>query len=142
MNTFKTLHADKILKTTTEVSKSYSILYSEYSQYNIFYSVAVKPTSTTLSEENVLYKSISTLYYGFNNHLVDLIDIVNLEKEIQFYSLRDSGIIEKIRDGLDLITVMQLADHSSLEMTNVYAKIANNGASKEAMRKITKFSNY
>lgn len=69
-------------------------------------------------------------------------DIVNLEKEIQFYSLRDSGIIEKIRDGLDLITVMQLADHSSLEMTNVYAKIANNGASKEAMRKITKFSNY
>ncbi len=64
---------------------------------------------------------------------------MKLKKELQFYSLRDSGIIEKIRNGLDLITVMQLADHSSLEITNTYAKLATGDANIEAMRKIKRF---
>ncbi len=60
---------------------------------------------------------------------------LQLEKELKFYSLRDSGIIEKIRNGIDLITVMQLADHSSLEITNAYVKLASRDANKEAMKK-------
>jgi integrase/recombinase XerD len=63
----------------------------------------------------------------------------NLKKEIQFYSLRDTGIITKLQDGINPATVMQLADHSSLEVTNNYVKIAQKGANIEAMEKVSEF---
>lgn len=69
----------------------------------------------------------------------NLRDHLKIQKEVQFYSLRDSGIIQKLRDGLDPKTVMELADHSSLEITNKYVKMASTGANKEAMVKMTKF---
>ena len=69
----------------------------------------------------------------------NLRDHLKIKKEVQFYSLRDSGIIQKLRDGLDPKTVMELADHSSLEITNKYVKMSRNEANKEAMAKMTKF---
>lgn len=38
----------------------------------------------------------------------------------QLYSLRDSGIIQLIRDGVDLHVVMRQADHATIETTNRY----------------------
>lgn len=65
--------------------------------------------------------------------------VIDLPKELQFYSLRDAGIIQKLRDGLDPAVVMSLADHSSLEMTNKYVKIARQKANQEAKTKSTAF---
>lgn len=64
---------------------------------------------------------------------------INLPMEVQFYSLRDAGIIQKLRDGLDPATVMELADHSSLEVTNKYVKIARQKANIEAKTRSTAF---
>ena len=75
---------------------------------------------------------ISRYWESLRNHL-------EIKKEVQFYSLRDSGIIQKLRDGLDPKTVMELADHSSLEITNKYVKMAATKGNVEAMEKITKF---
>jgi len=47
---------------------------------------------------------------------------LNLPEEMQQYSLRDSGIFEMLKRGIDPLSVQQLADHSSLEMTTIYAK--------------------
>jgi len=43
-------------------------------------------------------------------------------KEMQLYSLRDTGIYEMLKSGIDDLSVMQHADHHSLEMTSRYAK--------------------
>jgi integrase len=49
---------------------------------------------------------------------------INLPKEIQFYSLKDTGIIQMLRDGVSPEVVRDQAGHSSLEETNKYVKIA------------------
>lgn len=46
---------------------------------------------------------------------------INLPKEMQLYSLRDTGIFDKIKSGIDPLTVMQAADHHDLAMTTRYA---------------------
>lgn len=64
---------------------------------------------------------------------------LQLPKELQFYSLRDAGIIQKLRDGMDPVVVKELADHSSLEITNKYVKIARQKANQEAKEKSSRF---
>jgi integrase len=44
---------------------------------------------------------------------------------MQLYSLRDTGINEMIKSGIDDLSVMQHADHSSLDMTTRYANHAD-----------------
>ncbi len=46
---------------------------------------------------------------------------LKLPKEMQLYSLRDTGINEMLKSGIDPLTVMQHADHHDLSMTTRYA---------------------
>lgn len=46
---------------------------------------------------------------------------VGLPMEMQLYSLRDTGIHEMLKSGIDDLSVMQHANHHSLEMTTLYA---------------------
>lgn len=50
---------------------------------------------------------------------------LRLPKTMKLYSLRDSGIIQMLNDGISPEEVMKQADHSSLEITTVYTKFAN-----------------
>ena len=45
---------------------------------------------------------------------------ISLPKEIQFYSLKDTGIIQMLRDGISPELIRDQAGHSSLEITNKY----------------------
>lgn len=45
---------------------------------------------------------------------------LNFGKELQFYSLKDSGITNLMSDGISPVFVQKQADHSSLETTNLY----------------------
>jgi len=47
---------------------------------------------------------------------------LSLPMEMQTYSLRDTGITDMIKNGIDPLTVQQLADHSSLDVTSIYTK--------------------
>ena len=49
----------------------------------------------------------------------------NLPLEMQQYSLRDTGITEMLKNGLDPLSVKQLADHYSLSMTTIYSNHAD-----------------
>lgn len=92
---------------------------------------------------------IFSKYFMKGNYMIDSSEItrywndlrstLKLKKEIQFYSLRDSGIIQKFRDGLNPKEVMELADHSSLEVTNKYVKMSTKEPNKEAMKKMSEF---
>lgn len=57
-------------------------------------------------------------------------ETLKLPKQLQFYSLRDSGIIQLLKNGISPKEVMELADHSSLEVTNKYVKYARMEASE------------
>ena len=50
---------------------------------------------------------------------------LKLDKTMQLYSLRDSGITDMLKSGIDPLTVKQHADHHSLEMTTLYSKHAD-----------------
>ncbi|MDR0207016.1 MAG: tyrosine-type recombinase/integrase [Bacteroidales bacterium] len=56
---------------------------------------------------------------------VKLRDNLKLPKTMQLYSLRDSGITDMLKAGIDPLTVKQHADHHSLEMTTIYSKHAD-----------------
>jgi integrase/recombinase XerD len=66
-------------------------------------------------------------------------DQLALEKEMKLYSLRDSGIIQMLNDGISPEEVRKQADHSSLEMTTVYTKHANPKGSDQIKSKNTGF---
>lgn len=48
-----------------------------------------------------------------------------LPQEMQLYSLRDTGINNMLKAGIDPLTVMQAADHHDLSMTTRYANHAD-----------------
>jgi site-specific recombinase XerD len=60
---------------------------------------------------------------------------LNFPDNYVLYSLRDSGIIQLIQDGVSAEEVMKLADHSSLEITSVYVKHANPNGSEQVKNK-------
>lgn len=47
-----------------------------------------------------------------------------LDKNIKFYSLRDTGIVQMLKDGVPPQDVMKQADHSDLSITTKYIKHA------------------
>jgi integrase/recombinase XerD len=49
---------------------------------------------------------------------------MGFSKAYQFYSLKDTGIVQMLIDGVPAIEVRNQAGHSSLEQTNQYAKYA------------------
>lgn len=64
---------------------------------------------------------------------------LSLPDEFQLYSLRDTGIIQMMIDGVSPEEVMKQADHSSLEITTLYAKHANPEGSHQIKTKLKKF---
>ena len=59
----------------------------------------------------------------FNRHWAKIKRDLDIQGHaVQMYSFRDSGIFDMLKSGIDDLTVMQAADHSSLEITSIYAK--------------------
>lgn len=69
----------------------------------------------------------------------DLRSTLKLKDEVQFYSLRDSGIIQMLRDGRSPKEVMEAADHSSIEMTNNYVKVSRKESNRDIINKSSAF---
>lgn len=58
---------------------------------------------------------------AFRKNWTKMRNAIGLPEEMQLYSLRDTGIFDKIKSGIDPLTVMQAADHHDLQMTTRYA---------------------
>jgi len=65
---------------------------------------------------------------------------LGLPDEMQQYSLRDSGIFEMLKSGIDPLSVQQLADHHSLEMTTIYANHLDPNLQKIIVENAPKFA--
>lgn len=57
----------------------------------------------------------------FTKEFAKLRKEIRLDPKMQLYSLRDTGIFEMLKNGVDDLSVMQHADHSSLDITTIYA---------------------
>ncbi len=64
---------------------------------------------------------------------------LKLPTEMQMYSLRDTGIYDMLKSGIDDLSVMQHADHSSLEMTTLYGNHFDENLIKNIISKAPKF---
>ena len=65
---------------------------------------------------------------------------LNLPQEMQMYSFRDTGMTEMIKNGIDPLSVKQLADHHSLDMTAIYTKHVDPNLREIVISKTPKFS--
>lgn len=65
------------------------------------------------------------VYSRFRKEWDTMRQALKLPREMQLYSLRDTGINEMLKSGIDPLTVMQHADHHDLSMTTRYANHAD-----------------
>ena len=65
------------------------------------------------------------VYSRFRKEWDTMRQALKLPQEMQLYSLRDTGITEMLKSGIDALTVMQHADHHDLSMTTRYANHAD-----------------
>lgn len=65
---------------------------------------------------------------------------LDLPQRMQMYSFRDTGMTEMIKNGVDPLSVKQLADHSSLAMTAIYTKHVDPNLRDIILSKAPKFS--
>ncbi len=66
-------------------------------------------------------------------------NVLNLPKEMQLYSLRDTGINNLLKCGIDPLSVMQHADHHDLQMTTRYANHADPNLTRLIYEKAPEF---
>lgn len=60
-------------------------------------------------------------YQNFREEWDKMRKALKLPQQMQLYSLRDTGINEMLKSGIDTLTVMQHADHHDLAITTKYA---------------------
>lgn len=65
------------------------------------------------------------VYSRFRKDWDTMRQALKLPREMQLYSLRDTGLNEMLKCGIDPLTVMQHADHHDLSMTTRYANHAD-----------------
>ena len=65
---------------------------------------------------------------------------LKLPAKYKLYSLRDSGIIQMLNDGISPEEVMKQADHSSLDITTIYVKHFNPVGSEQIKQKSSQFN--
>ena len=58
----------------------------------------------------------------------------NFPMDLQFYSLKDTGITNMVSSGVPLTSVQQQADHSSIAITSVYVGKTGKKAAEDLKR--------
>lgn len=75
----------------------------------------------------------------FTKEFAKLRKELKLPKEMQLYSFRDTGIFEMLKANIDDLSVMQHADHSSLDITTIYANHYDEKLTEKINEKAPKF---
>jgi len=119
---------DRIVSISGELMKYLKALNIEkVSKDDYIFSASFKPGKKLIDSRNV------------GREWTKLRDTLKFPKEYQFYSLKDSGIVQMLMDGISPIEVRNQAGHSSLEQTNEYAKYANPTGSEQIKTKASDF---
>lgn len=80
----------------------------------------------------VWYVSYSRKFASYWSYVIR--PSLGFPKELQFYSLKDTGITNMVNSGVPLTSVQQQADHSSLAITSIY--IGKTERASEALKAV------
>ena len=58
---------------------------------------------------------------------------LKISAEYQYYSLKDTGITDMLNKKVSNLAVRDQARHSSLSITNIYARVADKDANQEIL---------
>lgn len=75
----------------------------------------------------------------FRKRWDDLREALSLPQEMQLYSLRDTGISDYLHAGIDQLTVQHHADHSSLQVQQIYTDHFDANMTKTIYEKAPEF---
>jgi len=78
-----------------------------------------------LFSQNMMPGYVQAHHAKYSKMWIKLRDVLKLDKTMQLYSLRDSGITDMLNAGINPLKVKQHADHHSLEMTTIYSNHAD-----------------
>ena len=80
-----------------------------------------KPTDYLFADKQWTCGKVAMSSHTYGNYWREMRIALHLPDEYQLYSLRDTGINNMLKAGIDDLTVMQAAGHSDLKMTTRYA---------------------
>jgi len=92
-----------------------------------------------LFSQNMMPGYVQAHRAKFGKMWIKLRNELKLDKTMQLYSLRDTGITEMLKSGIDPLSVKQHADHHSLEMTTIYSKHVDPNLAKIIRKKAPAF---
>ena len=119
-----TAHAIRI---SGEVAKNHNARYAAMSAQieNLITELKIlkNPKDWYIFSDRETMKPGTVILYDakFTKEFAKLRKLLNLDPKMQLYSFRDTGIFEMLKAGIDDLSVMQHADHSSLDITTIYA---------------------
>ena len=92
-----------------------------------------------LFSQNMIPGYIQAHRAKYGKMWIKLRNKLNLDKTMQLYSLRDTGITELLQSGVDPLSVQKHADHHSLEMTAIYTRHVDPNLVKTIRKKAPAF---
>ena len=103
--------------------------------------------NSQISESDYLFSQINSLLPGrkrldpreFTRRWSKLRDILEMPKEYQLYSLKDSGIVQMLEDGISPNEVMRQARHEDLATTTKYLRYVTEGSSYQVRKRAKNF---
>lgn len=115
------------IKVSGEISKNHNTRYAAISTQieDLINELGImkKPKSWYIfSDPETLSPGTNKLYDAkFTKEFAKVRKELKLPANMQLYSFRDTGIFEMLKSNVDDLSVMQHADHSSLDITSIYA---------------------
>ena len=113
------------IKISAEVAKNHNERFSAISEDIIEYlkseNIEKYPKNWYLFGSNLTPAKSNHADGLYTKKWIKLKRKLKLPEEMQLYSFRDTGIFDMLKSGIDDLSVMQHADHHSLEMTTRYA---------------------
>lgn len=119
--------ANHSIKVSGEIAKNHNTRYAAISvqieDLINYLGILKKPKSWYIfSDPETLCPGTNKLYDAkFTKEFAKVRKELKLPSNMQLYSFRDTGIFEMLKSNVDDLSVMQHADHSSLDITSIYA---------------------
>ena len=116
------LHSFKLVKPALEVLKKYK---NENSTDESFVFSLVKNEEKFLKNEYYAISEIQRISQNINNEFTDLSQKLELNSKLTFHMSRHTFATNALNNGMRIEHVSKVKDHSSIRVTEIYAKVIN-----------------
>ena len=116
------LHSFKLVKPALEVLKKYK---NENSSDESFVFSLVKNEEKFLKNEYYAISEIQRISQNINNEFTDLSQKLELNSKLTFHMSRHTFATNALNNGMRIEHVSKVMDHSSIRVTEIYAKVIN-----------------